>query len=103
MNNGAVNIDEFEMAIRADERAKIMREIEMRRKARIEKKQRKAQMVKQYIIQRIFGLLLVVGSVIAVASGWTYDVCTQSKDGTILFITIPLGLYMIFTKELLNS
>ena len=100
MNNAAIDINEFEMAIRADERAKILREIRERKLAIMKEKRERLYILKQYAIQRVMGFILAAGSIAIVAAGWTYDVYTQSKDATILLLTVPLGLYMIFTKEL---
>jgi len=100
MDNVAIDMSEFEMAIRADERAKIRREIRERKEARMAGKRRRMEIVKQYAIQRISGFILTAGSIATVAAGWTYDTYTQANDGTILLITVPLGLYMMFTKEL---
>lgn len=100
MDNTAIDMSEFEMAIRADERAKILREIRERKLAIMEEKRNRLCTLKQYAIQRITGFILAAGSIAMVAAGWTYDVYTQSKDATILLLTVPLGLYMIFTKEL---
>lgn len=100
MDNTAIDINEFEMAIRADERAKILREIRERKLAIMKEKRERLYILKQYAIQRAMGFILAAGSIAVVAAGWTYDVYTQSKDATILLITVPLGLYMVFTKEL---
>ncbi len=63
-------------------------------------KRRKMELLKQHAVQCIVGFTLVAGSIMAVIAGWTYDICTQSKDGTILLLTVPLGLYMMFAKDL---
>lgn len=100
MDNVAIDMNEFEITIRADERAKVMHEIRERKLAIMAEKKKRLCILKQYAIQRVMGFILAAGSIAVVAAGLTYDVCTQSKDGTILLITVPLGLYMMFTKEL---
>lgn len=100
MDNTAIDMEEFEMMIRADERAKVKQEIRERKLARMVEKRRRICILKQYAVQRIMGFILTAGSIAVVSAGWTYDVYTQSKDGTMLLLTVPLGLYMMFTKEL---
>lgn len=100
MDNASIDLSEFEMAIRADERVKIKREIRERKAARMVEKRGRMEMIKRYAIQRISGFILAAGSIAAVAAGWTYDAYTQTNDATFLLVTVPLGLYMMFTKEL---
>ena len=52
MNNAAIDINEFEMAIRADERAKILREKRERKLAIMKEKRERLYILKQYAIQR---------------------------------------------------
>lgn len=48
--------------------------------------------------QRLIGALLVIisGIVVAVASG---GVTPEDRDATVILLTLPMGFYMIFTKD----
>ena len=48
--------------------------------------------------QRLIGALLVIvsGIVVAVASG---GVTPEDRDATIVLLTLPMGLYLLFTNE----
>lgn len=49
--------------------------------------------------QKITGLFLIIISITLVATGFLYDPITKETDCTICFIFIPLGLYMLFSKN----
>lgn len=86
MQKAVISMEEYEKAIRADERAKYDTE--------------RLEIMKKQFIQRIAGLLLIFGSIMMVAAGWTYDEVTQCYDGTILMLMIPLGLYLVLSKNI---
>lgn len=52
-----------------------------------------------YYKQKLMGLCLILISFIFIFSGILYDEITENTDATFLLLTIPLGLYMIFTSE----
>lgn len=98
----SIDLEQFEADIRADERQRIKEEMRMRRerKAAI-RVERRERMIK-YAIQKTIGVAIVALSIWAATSGLMYDPTTGLNDGTFMFITIPLGLFMIFTKELMD-
>ena len=98
----SIDLEQFEADIRADERQRIKEEMRMRRerKAAI-RVERRERMIK-YAIQKTIGVAIVALSIWVATSGLMYDPTTGLNDGTFMLITIPLGLFMIFTKELMN-
>lgn len=100
MNNTAIDLEAFEQSIRADEREKIKHEMRMRRMTRIREKRARVELLKRYAIQRISGLVMIVASILLVTSDAMYDVEAQANDGTFLLLTVPLGLYLLLTKDL---
>lgn len=53
-------------------------------------KKRKREMLKYYIMQKLMGVVLILCSIIPILI---------ENDGTVAVLFIPLGLYLIFTKE----
>ena len=53
------------------------------------------------IIQKLMGLCLIGFCLVILLTDISYDPVTQCKDGTPILIFAPLGLYMIFTRELI--
>ena len=99
--NQAFNIDleEFEMQIRADERRRIREaRLERMKKLKAERK-KKLHLLMQYCIQKLVGIFLIVLSIVALKAGWFYEPTIDGNDGTFLLITIPVSLYFIFTKD----
>ena len=52
-----------------------------------------------FVKQKLIGLLLIGISIWLCCFDWLYDPITQTNDCTFLFITIPLGLMLLFSKE----
>lgn len=53
-------------------------------------KQRKREMLKYYIMQKLMGITLILVSLIPISI---------EKDGTLALLFVPMGLYLIFTKD----
>lgn len=53
-------------------------------------KQRKREILKYYIMQKLMGVALILVSLIPILI---------ENDGTLALLFIPMGLYFIFTKE----
>lgn len=53
------------------------------------------------IIQKLMGLTLIGFCLVILLTDISYDPVTQCKDGTPILLLAPLGLYMMFTRELI--
>lgn len=53
------------------------------------------------IIQKLIGLCLIGFCLVILFTNISYDPVTQCKDGTPILVLAPLGLYMMFTRELI--
>ena len=53
------------------------------------------------IIQKLMGLILIGFCLVILLTDISYDPITQQKDGTPILALAPLGLYMLFTSELI--
>jgi hypothetical protein len=95
------DLEQFEADIRADERQRVREEMRQRRRAREAARRARINLYKRYALQRIIGVAIIMLSIAAVYFGWTYDATTGMNDGTFLILTIPLGLYVTFTRELM--
>lgn len=60
---------------------------------------KKNERIRLFIIQRLMGLVMLIFSVILYVM--CMDAPVGSDDGGGLLITIPLGLWMLFSKKLL--
>jgi hypothetical protein len=52
------------------------------------------------LIQKLMGIVLLVMGAIVLFTDIAYDPITQTKDGTTLLFFVPLGLYLLFTKQI---
>ena len=52
------------------------------------------------LIQKLMGIVLLVMGAIVLFTDIAYDPITQTKDGTTLLFFVPLGLYLLITKEI---
>lgn len=94
-----IDLEQFEADIRADERKRIREEMRIRRERKAAIRAKKRERIINYLIQKTIGIMIIALSIWVVTSGLMYDPITGINDGTFLLITIPLGLFMIFTRE----
>lgn len=99
-NPNPIDLEQFEADIRADERMRIKEEMRKRRLHRERIRRRKKEILLKYAIQKAIGLVFIVGSFLIANSGWMYDPSTGINDGTFMLITVPIGLGLLFTKEI---
>lgn len=97
-----IDLEQFESEIRADERRRIKERMRLRKERRAAIRAERRKILIRYAIQKSMGAALIILSIWAVTSGLMYDPVVKMNDGTFLLITIPLGLFMIFTKELME-
>jgi len=51
------------------------------------------------LVQKIIGIFMIVIPIIMLKFGLFYEPTINSNDGTFLLLTVPIGLYMMFTKH----
>lgn len=94
-----MNLEEHDAEVIHAERERIRKikyEMKMRKEA---ERQVKLENFIYFAKQKLFGLGFIIVSLILVKSGLMYDIDTGLNDGTFLIITIPLGLFLLFTKN----
>lgn len=52
-----------------------------------------------FLKQKFIGVVTIVGTIVVCNSGWLYNEEIQGNDWTIVLLSIPFGLILIFTKE----
>lgn len=79
-----------------------LRQREYRRQKRMQYERERREILRNiiyFVKQKLIGLTFVVVSIWLISSGIMYDSAIQRNDCTFALITIPLGLFLIFTKE----
>lgn len=75
---------------------KVKYEMRMRKEA---ERQAKLENFIYFVKQKLLGLGFIIISFILMKSGLMYDATTGVNDGTFLIFTIPLGLFLLFSKS----
>lgn len=90
-----INLENFENDIRTDERHKYFQRQRELRKSKIAKKQQKIENFKKSIPFRLFGVGVVIVSLLPLL----FASPNETIDGTYLLLTIPICLIAIFLKS----
>ena len=94
-----IDLKEFEMKIRQDER-----ERQRERSRRIREKRMEILREKLYLLrQKIIGIIVIVITILLCRSDLFYEPKIGGNDCTFALITIPLGLLLIFSKEIFSN
>ena len=88
--------DEFELDITYEKQD---REHFSREDMEQHKRERMRENIITSIKQKLIGLSVIGATIVAIASGLTYDEITGCNDATFALLTIPMGLAMIFTHH----
>lgn len=94
-----IDLNEFEQQIRLDERNRIYERIKNYKRIIRENDVIIWKNRLYFFKQKIIGILFILATVLIYYSGIFYDPKTQGMDCTFSLITIPIGLFLIFTKD----
>lgn len=94
-----VDMQEHDAAVVRRERERV-REVRRKRERQLRyERQKWLENFLYFVKQKLIGLLFIGISVWMCCSGIMYDAVTQTNDCTFLFVTVPIGLMLLFSKE----
>ena len=89
-----LDIKEFERRVRADERARIKRQ----KAQRIKDVVRISKAIIKYTWQKAVGVCIVFSAIYTMYSNYVVNNAVNFGDWMLMFLTIPVGVYLIFSK-----
>ena len=94
-----MNLKDFEMQIRSDERDRIYKRHE-RVKKQIREKAIKIWNERLYLLrQKIIGVLIIIITILLCRSNFFYEPTIQANDCTFALLTLPIGLVLLLSRK----
>lgn len=94
-----IDLEEHDAEVIRAERKRVYNAKRKRKMQKEIERQVKLENLMYFVKQKFIGIMFLIISVVLVKSGLMYDVVTGMNDGTFLMFIIPLGLFLVFTKN----
>lgn len=94
-----IDLEEHDAEVIRAERERVYNAKRKRKMKKEIERQVKLENFMYFAKQKFIGIIFLVISVVLVKSGLMYDAVTGMNDGTFLMFTVPLGLFLAFTKN----